>query len=621
MTGYIGGLSSGLDTASMIEQLLEVERAPIQRLERNKRDLQAKDEAWTDISTRLSGLRTALDQVSTSGDFEQFLVAGSSHPGRVAAAVTGPAEPQTLGVTVGQLAARHEVVSGGGFSSSESLVGAGTFEFEVDGVTHEIGTTASTTLGQLASAIGDLDAGVKASVIMVDGSTAKLRLVASATGAGSVFTASGDQAGFGSFDVVRAGQDAELSMGALTLTRSSNTVTDLVPGVTLDLVSAGPEEITLTVARDTEGAIEAVSAVVEQLNNAISRLKQMTAYNPESGQSGPLMGDATARRILMDLQSSLSSVTLDDGPYTHAGSIGIEIQRDGTVGLDEGKLRSALEDDFAAVSRLLARNGATSAPGLEYVRSAPDTADGTYQVEITQAASTAAVTGAAYTAPGADVSFQVASGANVADVTVTAGATLAEAVDAVNASLSAAGISTVTAEEDGGAVRLTESRYGTARTFSVTGSGAFGLDGSHAGADVQGTIAGEASTGSGRILTAESGDPDGVSVSVLASPAEVAAAGGALTVGDVKVGGGLVGAVSRSVSAAEGIDGSIRRARDHWESQIDLVDDRIESFEDRLVRVEEQLIRQFTAMEQALSQLQSQQAWMQSQLAGLDPNS
>lgn len=617
MTGYIGGLSSGLDTAAMIEQLMQVERAPIQRLEQTRKTYQTKDEAWTGISTRLSGLRSAIDALVSQSDLERLLSAESSHPGRLSASVTGQADSQTIQMTVDQLATRHELISTGSFASPDSLVGAGTFTLTVDGADHDVVTDADTTLDGLASAIDNLNAGVEASVIMIDESTAELRLVASETGVSSSFTASGDQPGLGALSVVRSGQDAQVTMGSLTLTRSTNSVEDLIPGVTLDLLASGTEEITVTVGRDLDAAVGAVEEVVGQLNSAIGRIKELTAYNPESGASGPLLGDATARRLLMDLQSAFGTVTTDDPTYSHAAAVGIEIQRDGSITLDETKLRAALEDDFEAVARLLSRSGSTTDTRLEHVRSTDATVDGSYAVEITQGAEVATVTGGAYAAPGADITFQVTSGSATADVTVTAGSTLTEAIDAINASLTGAGISTVTADDDAGAIRLSESRYGSSVGFEVTGSDTLGLDGVYQGTDVQGTLGGEPATGSGRLLTADGGNVEGLWVRVLATQDEVTAAGGNLALGDITVSGGMMGSLSSVVSTAEGSDGSISRARDHWAAQIEVVNDRIERFEDRLVQVEERLVRQFTAMEQALAQLQSQQSWMQSQLAGM----
>lgn len=617
MTSYIGGLASGLDTASMIKQLMDVERLPILNLQSNRQKLVAKDDAWRDVATRLSSLRTSLDALASASDLDEYLTATSSNEKVAAVAVTGTALPQTLSFTVEQLASRHEVISTGGFASADSVVGAGTFTIEIGDATHTVTTDSETTLAQLASLINDLDIGVTASVFHVDSSTAKLRLVSEDTGEASAFDAHGDQAGLTSTDVIRAGQDARITMGALTITRSSNTIDDLVPGVTVDLRSVGTEEVSITIGRDIDGLVAAVGQVVKDLNNAIGRLKALTAYNAESKTGGVLLGDSTARKILTDLQTAVSSFTLSEGEYRHSGAIGIAIQRDGTVKLDESKLRAALQEDYQGVSRLLSRWGSTSDPRVQFVRSGSNSVDGSYEIVITQAATAASVTGAAYTPPGADVSFQIISGSKAAEVTVTSGADLNTAVDAINAALSAAGITTVTASADGGSIRLAESRYGSSHAFTVTGSGPLGLDGTHAGLDVAGTIGGEPATGSGRTLRGNSGAVDGLVVSVLVDQSAVDGAGGSLQLGTVSATGGLIGAVSRAVAAAEGSDGAIARAREHWKAQIDLVDDRIERMEDRLAKVEDQLIRQFTAMESMMAQLLSQQMWLQSQLAGM----
>ncbi|HLV91434.1 MAG: flagellar filament capping protein FliD, partial [Acidimicrobiales bacterium] len=124
-------------------------------------------------------------------------------------------------------------------------------------------------------------------------------------------------------------------------------------------------------------------------------------------------------------------------------------------------------------------------------------------------------------------------------------------------------------------------------------------------------------TGSGRALTADTGAARGLVVSVLVDQTAVDGAGGSLQLGSVTATGGLIGSISRAVSHAEGVDGAISRAREHWKAQIDLVDDRIARMEDRLATIEDRLIHQFTAMESMLAQLASQQMWLQAQLAGL----
>ncbi|MEX2423959.1 MAG: flagellar filament capping protein FliD [Acidimicrobiia bacterium] len=612
---YIGGLASGLDTQAIIGQLMQVERIPLQRLEQRRASFQTKDEAWQQVNTKLSALRSAVDGFVGDRSLEAFMSGTSTHPERASVSVTGSPELQSLTFTVDALARAHHIVSAD-FGSATDTVGAGTFTLTVDGVDHDIVTDASTTLAQLADQIDDLGVGVSASVLKVSDTVSKLSLTADTTGSDSVFTATGDQAGLATFDTVRTGQDAQLTMGGLTVTRSTNVVTDLIDGVTIDLVSEGPEEVTITTSRDLEAATEGIKSFVDALNSAIDTLKSLSRYDSESGKGGPLLGDATARSILTQLQTSVTEI-VQGGTFSHSSAIGLEITRDGRFELDETKLQSALSTDFTGVASLLSRSGSTTDARVEYVRSTDETTPGVYDIVITRAARVAAVSGAVYASPDADLTFDVVSGAKAAQVTVSAGASLGEAITQVNNQLRALGIDSITASDDGGAMRLEESRHGSAVSFTVSNSGTLGLDGSFTGEDVEGTIDGVAGTGSGQSLTTSSGDVAGLTLRILATQTEVDGAGGTLALGQVLPSNGIAGNVSAALSPLEGTGGSVARAREHWEAQIGIVDDQIERFDARLDRVQEELIMRFATLETTMSRLQSQQGWLQSQLAGL----
>lgn len=612
---YIGGLASGLDTQEIIGQLMQVERIPLQRLEQRRVGFQAKDDAWQQVNTKLSALRSAVDGLLEHSSLDAFMAGTSTHPERAIVSVNGSPEPQSLTFTVDALARTHHIVSGD-FGAATDTVGVGTFTLTVDGVDHDIVTDATTTLAQLADQIDDLGVGVSASVLKVSDTVSKLSLTADTTGADSVFTATGTQAGLGTFDIVRTGEDARLTMGGLTLSRATNTVTDLIEGVTIELVSAGTEEITVTTSRDLEAAAEGVKSFVRALNGAIDTLKNLSRYDSESGRGGPLLGDATARSILSQLQTSVTEI-VQGGSFSHSSAIGLEITRDGRFELDETKLQSALSSDLAGVAFLLSRSGSTTDARVEYVRSTDETTPGAYNIVITRAARVAAVSGALYTSPVPDLTFDVVSGAKSAQVTVSAGASLGEAITQVNNQLRALGIDTINATDDGGAIRLEETRHGSAVSFTVSNSGALGLDGTFIGEDVEGTVDGEAGTGSGQSLTTSTGDVTGLTLRILATQAEVDGAGGTLALGQVLPSNGIAGNVSAALRPAEGAGGSVARAREHWEAQISIVDDQIDRFDARLDRVQEELIMRFATLETTMSRLQSQQSWLMSQLAGL----
>ncbi len=616
----IGGLASGLDTNSIVSQLIQIERIPINQLEYRRTFYQERQQAWDDIATRISALREQEQKLSDAAEWRRFSLATSSNPDAVAVAVTGSPATGATSFTVDQLAAAHQVAATGTFGAATDLVGAGTFTLTVGGTNYDVTTTSTTTVGELVSQINGLGVGVSASLLQVTSGQYRLVLTADQTGAASAFTATADQASLGTFDVVQQGVDAQLTIGsgtgAITVNRSSNVVDDLIDGVELTLATTTTAPVTVSVDRDLDAATEAVRGLVDELNSTLSLLDDLTAYNAEANQSGPLTGDASARDLELSLRSKLSGVVPGlSGPYTFASSVGISLTRTGSFTFDETAFRAALEDDFDAVAALFGRATTATDPRVSVAAVRDSSLDGIHAVEITQAASVASVTGTTYTAPTADETFDITSGTKTATVTILAGSDLATAVQAINDALSAAGISTVKATSSGGAIRLDETRYGSAFSFTVAAN-SFGLAGTFTGTDVAGTIGGVAATGTGRSLQG-TGTLDGLILTITASAAEVAAAGGTLSLGTVSITSGLASRFDEYLETVEGTDGVIDRARDRWASQIELLDDRIEDLEDRIAMREEILRRQFTAMETALSRLTATSQSLGAALAGL----
>lgn len=626
----IGGLASGLDTDTIIRSILEVERIPINQLTARRTSYEAKNKAWQDVTTRFSAIRTALNAVDSLNDLNKFATATSSRESAVGATATGAATPGSISFTVTQLAASHQVASTTSFASGDDLVGAGDFTITVGGTDYTVTTTASTTLTELAqqiNAVSDLD--VTASVISLDGSTAKLYLAADASGAAAAFTTSSSIGTLGSTDVVQAGQDAQLTLGsgagALTLSRASNTVTDLLAGVTVSLKETTTEPVTVSVGRDIDAAVEAIKTVVDEINSALTTLGEMTAYNAESQTGGVLVGDATARQLIFDLRSAISGVVNEaSSDYPIASSVGISLNRQGTFDFNETKLREALAADFDAVADLLLESGSSLDTRMSFVGASSSTKAGDYEVVITQAGTQASATSSKYKKPNALTTFQIIVGGTSVDVTVAKNAEIQTVIDGINAALAAAGKTSLTASRynDGkdDFIRLDHATYGSASTFEVVGD-PFGLAGVYTGTDVAGTIGGQAATGTGRTLTADAGDAVGLSLLVTASADDVGGAGGSLSLGTVTYSNGVFGALDGMIDLAEGASGKIARARDLWQAQIDAIKDRIEVLEDRLERREAQLIRQFAGLETAMSTLSSQAAWLSSQIASLNGSS
>jgi flagellar hook-associated protein 2 len=304
------------------------------------------------------------------------------------------------------------------------------------------------------------------------------------------------------------------------------------------------------------------------------------------------------------------------GRYSFASSVGVELQRDGRIQLNETKLRAAFEDDFDAVAKLFARSGSASDTRLAFGGALDVTEAGSYNVQITRAAELATATGSPYVAPGADEVFEIISGSKTVSVTIAGGSSLSAAVSAINSALAGAGVTTVAASDKGGALQLLESRYGSSVSFQVTNDDSFGLTGTHAGVDVAGTIDGQPATGSGQSLksSVEDGPTEGFSVIVSATEAEVVAAGGTLALGGIAYSQGIAGRLSSFIDRAQAVKGPITTSGNHWNTRIDTVKKQMAGLEVRLGLKETNLRRQFAAMESALSKLASQGNWLAAQL-------
>ena len=343
------GIASGLDTNSIIDQLMAAERIPLNQLEAQRQTYQDKDEIWQTVSTRLSALRTALDALSTRSDFSRFAKATSSHES-VLAEITGSAEPSSITFTVDRLAQAETRVSRTTFTTPDDLTGTGVFRITVDGEDFETTMTGTTTITDLARAVNALDSGVTASVISTDEDRYKILFVGTGEEAALGFSTWSSRSRMRRSDQIQDGQTARIEIGSLDVTRPSNTFAEVMPGVKIDLLADPEVPVTVTAGRDIDATVEAINLLVTELNAALSLLKTETAYDATSQTGGKLVGDSTARSLISSLQSAVSGAVVEGADVAVASNFGLSISRQGEYTIDTGKLRDALAADFEGVS-------------------------------------------------------------------------------------------------------------------------------------------------------------------------------------------------------------------------------------------------------------------------------
>ncbi len=366
-----GGLSSGLPTNQIIDQLLELERQPIALLELQKAKQQERLALLQDLNTKTLALRSALrelDNMNLVGTGpsagEEFLryAATSSDTDVLTATASSSALPGNVLLRVSQLATAERDVSQG-YSATTTAVGTGTFSLTVAGtVTNVTIDSSNNTLAGLATAINDSAADVTA-FIMNDGTATPYRLVITGNQTGAAQTITLSAAGLSggtapTFTETQAAQSATviLDPGAnqISITSASNTLTDAVQGVTLELVAADASgTVTVAVDEDSDAIIEAINAVVTAYNDVVALVNEQAKVDPATNRGGPLIGDAT----LLSLQRRLSSViasSIGSGSIIAAGQIGIELAADGTLSVDDDELLEAVESDLLDVAAFFA---------------------------------------------------------------------------------------------------------------------------------------------------------------------------------------------------------------------------------------------------------------------------
>lgn len=373
----IGGLASGLDTATLIDQFMSIEAAPQTKLKTSLASQQKDLKTLQDLNARIASLTTAAKALTT-GDAWQPLTATSSSTALVATATTGSAAG-SYDVTVNRLASTHRLTYGTPVAPTASVV-TGPVTLTRGSETQTIAPDDDTLAG-LVSALNRSGTGVRATTVTLDDGTQRLMVTSVTPGAAGAFTLSGVD-GLGSA-TARAGADAEIQIGQDTVHSATNTFSGVVPGLTLTATAAAVgQTVQVDVAVDTSSMQTKVKALVDQVNSALTTIDTLTKYDASTKTSGPLSGDSGVRSLRNAL---LDSIYPTDG--SSLASIGLQTDRSGKLVLDTAAFATAYAADPAKVAAAFtAGTTSTAAPGFaERLRSAAAGASDSYTGTLTAA--------------------------------------------------------------------------------------------------------------------------------------------------------------------------------------------------------------------------------------------
>ena len=378
-----GGLASGLDTKAIVQALVSIERRPITALEQKKTSLGKQKSLFGDVRSLLGKLETAANALKTATGF-LARKASSDKEEIVTASAGSSAAAGTYNLRVLALAKAQVNASSGSASPTASLGAPGTLQIDIGGATHLIavggvvnGVTQPPTLEGIAAAINAADdansIGVRAEVVdtgnTANGGANRYQLVVRSeqTGTAGAFSISyddGDPAfqsvisSVGS-NVLTQATNAQVQLnGGVVASRATNTISDLITGVTLDLKSeASPTQtVAITVANDATATTKKVQDFVDAYNKVVDFLAEQNQLDADGKAKGPLFGDATLRSMRSGLRTIIGSQVTATGnsAYQMLSQIGVKTDTAGKLTLTAADLEAAMAADEDAVAAVFA---------------------------------------------------------------------------------------------------------------------------------------------------------------------------------------------------------------------------------------------------------------------------
>jgi flagellar hook-associated protein 2 len=359
------GVGSGLDIAGLVQQLVQAEGAPkTVRLNAEEAKVQAKLSA---LGTLRSALATFRDTITTLKDLAKFQgrKVTLSTPDFVQAVAASSAVPGRYAIEVEQLATAHKLQSSGS-PAPTTPIGTGTLRIATTTQNFDIVIdSTNNTLAGIAAAINDSAANEKVLATVVTGTTeARLTITARATGTANALTIteSGGDAGFvalvNGLTPVQGALDAEVLIDGIEVTSGTNTISGAIAGVEITLVEPNEEDgdtTEITVEYDRAAARKTIDELVKSYNGVVDAIKNVSSYNLETKEGGPLFGDAGLRNIVYQLRRVLTSNVVGlTGPFDMLGEIGITAEFNGKLAVDTADLDAAFAADFDAIGELFA---------------------------------------------------------------------------------------------------------------------------------------------------------------------------------------------------------------------------------------------------------------------------
>ena len=389
----IFGINSNLDTQDIINKMVSLEARSMDLVEAKKQIEEQKLASFKELKNRLQTFKSVVTTLNTESRFivnkSVFSNNSSSDNNKVVdITTTSSATSGTYSLVVDNLATETKIISNG-FANTTSELENGRVKVTSGSASSTITiNSTNNSLDGLRLAINNLGLDVKASFLNDGDDTVPVRLLISGnlTGATGAVTMSYSKDSIYpvdeiSFTTTQEAKNASFSIDGVSISKSSNTVSDVISGAALKLQSAGSGTISLST--DTDAITTKVSDFVDEYNEVSLFLNEQLSLDTDTEETGVLFGNFAVQNLQQIFRSSISSkVTGITGDYTYLSQIGISTKSDGTLILDTDKLSEALIDDIQNVSQLFSSRGTVTHSSVTYVGFTSDTAPGYYDLQV-----------------------------------------------------------------------------------------------------------------------------------------------------------------------------------------------------------------------------------------------
>ncbi|NRA65021.1 MAG: flagellar filament capping protein FliD [Pseudobacteriovorax sp.] len=372
------GATTGLFDPKIVEQLIEVEKLPIEAAKKRKEAIVSERDEFIGVRDRVGELDTALNAIKNTSDFYKLKVE-SSHPDIIDGTVEGVTTIGNYEFEVRGMARTEKELAYGFPDKDETPVGFGFMLIERDDNEDlEVVIEPGSTLQDVVTQINDTEAGVKAMVINTKYKPDPYRLLVISEKSGEESKIRIDEdTTFLEFKEQVTGRNLDVLFEDVPVTDNDNILEDLVDNVVFNVRRSEPgTRVQVNITYDIDATLESISSFVEKYNDLATYINSQYVIDPNTNKAGLLAGDSSTRTVMRRIQGAVVQAVNTGGKYSTLGEIGITTDpRSGNLEYNEAKVRQALAEDYDSVAALFVQRRNSIGVGARLANAVRDLRD------------------------------------------------------------------------------------------------------------------------------------------------------------------------------------------------------------------------------------------------------